>query len=294
MPRISMMIGAALAVAGIAAVAEANQPPGPQLLLAEVSLLPLMILLSLAGGAYAVLRAVRPAARRRALLRGGGAVLAILLSGASEGIAFVVAGIFGILAMQRGGQMVRWGLQARVPHDRPAHLAGASPRRLLSAGAVLLVLTAFLLGLGLAFVGYWPGGEGPRQQALRQFVAYQLAVAQEEQARTGRPRFRPIETTRPAQSTCPVNLPAGSRVEYAPDERGFTVLMLPKTSFPFFPYNYLTSQPSSRADESGKIRMISAHDRSTVCPAEAPVVAQVSEAEVERMRRLLAGMGECP
>jgi len=295
MMRISTMgLALALAIVGMAQVAEANQPPGPQLLLAEVSLLPLMILLSLAGGAYAILRAIRPEAKRWALLRGVGAALAILLSGASGGIAFMVAIIFGVLALQRGIQMVRWGLQARAPHERRAYLAAASPRRLLPAGTMLIAITALLLGMGLAFAAYWPVGEGPRQQALRQFVAYQLAVAQEEQTRAGRARFRPIEATRPPQSACPVRLPAGARVEYAPDESGFTVLMLPKTRFPFFPYNYLTSQPSYRADGTGKIRMIPVHDSSMACPADAPVVAQVSEEEVERARRLLAGMGECP
>jgi len=295
MPRIgTMALVLALALTVQTRVAEANQPPGPQLLLAEVSLLPLMILLSLAGGAYAVLRAMHPGARRWTFLRGTGAVLAILVSGASGGIAFVVAAIFGVLALQRGIQMVRWGLRARASIERSTHLAVASPRRLLPAGTGLIALTILLLGMVLAFAGYWPVGEGPRQESLRRFVAYQLAVAREEQARIGRARFRPIEADRPPQSTCPVRLPAGARAEYTPDGSGFTVLMLPTTRFPFFPYNYLTSQPSYRADGKGKIRMIPVHDRSTACPANAPVVAQVSDAEIERMQRLLPGMGECP
>ncbi len=292
--RGTMALIMALAIMGVARVAEANQPPGPQLLLAEVSLLPLMILLSLAGGAYGVLRVLQPRAKRRRVLRGASAVLAILVSGASEGIGFVVAWIFGILGLQRGVQMVRWGVCARQAEDRPSHLASADPRRLLPAGIALLVLTAAQLGMVVAFAGYWPASEGPRQQAFRQFVAYQLAVAREEQGRTGRARFRPIEADRPPQSTCPVRLPAGARVDYAPDGSGFTLLLPPRTRFPFFPYNYLTSQPSYRADETGKIRMTPVHDLATACPPDAPVVAQVSDAEIERMQRLLAGMGECP
>ena len=48
---------AGLLVLLLAQAAEANQPPGPHLLLAEVALLPLVLLLSGIGGAYAVLRA---------------------------------------------------------------------------------------------------------------------------------------------------------------------------------------------------------------------------------------------
>jgi hypothetical protein len=294
MLRVILTLMVVPAMVGIGGVAEANQPPGPQLLLAEVGLLPLMIILSLTGGAYGVLRAMCPTAKRWRVLRAGGAILAILASGTTGGIAFVVAGIFGVLALQRGVQMIRWGLQARRASERPAHLAQASPRRLVPAGGTLIVLTTMLLGLVVAFAGYAPVGEGPRQQALRQFVAYQLAAAREERARTGRAQFRPIDATRSPQSTCPVRLPGGARVEYAPDGSGFTVLMPPRTRFPFFPYNYLTSQPSSRADATGKIRMVFVHDRDSACPPDGPVVAQVEEAEVARMQQLLAGMGECP
>ncbi len=291
--RLLAVLGA-VALIGPATAAEANQPPGPQLLLAEVGLLPLMIVLSLAGGAYAILRALRPTACRWRVLRTASAVLAILLSGASGGIAFLVAAIFGALALQRGVQMVRWGLQARPGRERPVHLARASSHRLVPAGAVLLLGTAFLLGLVVAFVGYWPRPDGPRQQALREFVAYQLAVAREEQARTGRAQVRRIPGDRPAGSTCPVRLPASASIEYAPDGSGFTLLMFPGTRFPFFPYNLLTTQPSTRADASEKIRMIAVHDRQTPCPPDAPVVAQVSEEEIARMQRQLPGMGDCP
>lgn len=285
-------VGLALVLALVGG-AEANQPPGPQMLLAEVVLLPLMVLLSLAGGAYAVLRALQPRGKRWRLLRAASAVLAILLSGASEGIGFVVAWIFGILGLQRGVQMVRWGLGARED-ARPAHLAAADPRRLLPAGIALLVLTIALLGLVVAFAGYAPIGEGRRQETLRQFLVYQIAVGREAQARTGRLRFRPVEAgdTDP-RCRPPVRLPDGARIEYAPDESGFTILLPPRARFPFFPYNHLTSQPSFRADSTGRIRMIEVHDRESLCPADAPVVAEISDADVERMQRLLAGTWEC-
>jgi hypothetical protein len=290
--RLLAVLGA-VALIGVETVAEANQPPGPQLLLAEVSLLPLMILLSLAGGAYAILRALRPKARRWRVLRAASAVLAILVSGASGGIAFGVAVIFGVFALQRGVQMIGWGLRARASGERPIHLFTASPARLLTAGAALLMLTVFLLGLTVAFVGYWPRPDGPRQQALREFVAYQIAAAREAQARTGRAVFRPLEQNRSAGPTCPARLPAQATIEYAPDGSEFTVLMFPGTRFPLFPYNLLTTQPSTRADQSGKIRMAAVHDQHTACPPDAPVVAVVGEAEIARMQGLLAGMEGC-
>jgi hypothetical protein len=222
-----------LTVLGVATLAEANQPPGPQLLLAEVGLLPFMILLSLVGGAYGVLRAIRPGARRWTLLRWAGAVLAILASGTSGGIAFLVAAIFGVLALQRGVQMVRWGIQARRSVDRPVHLAAASPRRLLPAGIVLLLGTVGLLGMVTAFATYWPAGEGPRQQALRQFVTYQLAEARRAEAKTGRARF-------------PGRIHRGRRRARAPSRSGFPTApgsnTLPMTSDS--PYSSFRRSPS--------------------------------------------------
>jgi hypothetical protein len=289
--RVALALAAVLLTAGPAA---ANQPPGPQLILAEVLILPLMILLSLAGGAYAILHALQPARKTRTVLTAGGALLAILFSATSGGIAVIIAAIFAALALQRGVQMVYWGFRARSAEARPAHLARADPRRLLPAGAALIALTLFLLGMAVSFAAYWPVGEAARQQAFRRFVAHRIAAGRLEQAKTGRVRYAPAGPEASRQTTCPVPLPTGARVEYASDGSGFTLLMLPKTAFPFFPYNYLTSQPSYRADGTGQIRMIEVHDRATACPPDGPVVAQVSEADIEKMRQLLEGQGECP
>jgi hypothetical protein len=283
---------AGLLVLLLVRTAEANQPPGPHLLLAEVALLPLLLLLSGIGGAYAVLRALPGHRRGRSLLRWAGAVLAILVSGANEGIALLVAVGFGVLGFVRGIRMVRWGLGARVA-ARPPHLLAAHPGRLIPAGIVLAGMTAALVGMSVTFTGYWPGSDGPRVRALRDFVAYELAVARRDQAQTGQVRFHRIATALPG-GRCPVRLPAGAQVEYAPDGTGFTVLLRARTAFPMFPYNYLTTQASHRADSSGQIRMVAVHDRETACPPDAPVVARVSEEEITRMQRLLEGSGECP
>ncbi|MCX5732739.1 MAG: hypothetical protein NTW68_00235 [candidate division NC10 bacterium] len=274
--------------------AAANQPPGPQILAAEILMLPLMVLLSLAGGAYVILHALQPKRKARSVLPAAATVLAILVSATSGGIAVVIAAIFAALALQRGVQMVWWGFRARSADTKPPHLVQASPRRLLPAGAVLIVTTTFLTGMALCFAAYWPMGEGDRQKVFREFVAYQVAVGRQEQAKTGRVRYRRIDAQTPSQTSCPIRLPAAARVEYAPDATGFTLLLPPKTRFPLFPYNYLTSQPSYRADGTGQIRMIEVHDLDTICPSDGPVVARVSDAEIERMQQLLGGLDGCP
>jgi hypothetical protein len=274
--------------------AAANQPPGPQVLVAEILILPLMVLLSLVGGAYAILHALQPKRKGRSVLTAAAAVLAILVSSTSGGIAVVIAAIFAALALQRGVQMVWWGLRTRFTDTKPPHLAQASSRRLLPAGAALIVLTTFLTGMALCFVAYWPMGEGIRQKVFREFVAYQIAAGRQEQAKTGRVRYRRIESQTSGQTSCPIRLPVGARVEYTADMAGFTLLLPPKTRFPLFPYNYLTSQPSYRADGTGQIRMIEVHDRDAICPSDGPVVARVSEAEIESMQQLLGGLDGCP
>jgi len=40
--------------------------------------------------------------------------------------------------------------------------------------------------------------------------------------------------------------------------------------------------------------MIEVHDRHTECPSDAPIVAEVTEGDVQRMLELLEGLGDCP
>jgi len=63
---------------------------------------------------------------------------------------------------------------------------------------------------------------------------------------------------------------------------GFVAYRTP-TRMPFFPFNYLTSQPTYRADETGRIRMVRVHWTDQRCPPDAPVVLQISEAEITEM-----------
>jgi hypothetical protein len=258
-----------------------NQPPGPQVLLSEALILPVMMLLSLAGGAYAIrerLRGERPS--RRGILFILGAVLAILISAAHEGLGAVVALVFGIIALKRGGDMLLWGVGACLKKGKDTEPAGANPVRLIPAGVFLVLITLFLMGMSAAFVGYWPGiDQNRRERALVEFIASETARMRLDGESKEIPSFTPgdgdivDEFFDPSRDVVDV-----IRSE---DGEGFVVYVLPGR-FPFFPYNYLTSQPSYRGDETGEIRMIRVHDSDRRCPADAPVVLKVTEEDIKK------------
>jgi len=269
--------------------AAANQGPGPHVILSEVLILPVMILLSLAGGAYAILAILRP--KRRKVIRVLGAIFALLVSALHEGLGLLVALIFGYFAVKRGLQMIGWGLRVRSGEAPPEHLVKANPRQLIPAGVLLVVVTLFLMGMAAAFFDYWPSAPRGVERGLRTFVAYQLAYGNLEKTRTGSIRFHRLgaddELSRefaryffwgPASPG-----PQALQVEYGPEERRFTVFVQPFSGFPFFPYNYLTSQLSYRGDETGQIRMASVHHRDARCPADAPVVIRVNDQALRKM-----------
>lgn len=275
-----------------AAPAFANQPPGPQILLSEVLILPAMILLSLAGGAYAVRERLRgERSSRRGVLLVLGAILAILVSAAHEGLGAGVALVFGIIALKRGGDMLFWGIGSSCKRKGEAKSTGANPLRLIPAGVLLILTTLFLMGMTVAFVGYWPGIEqSRREQALVELMAFEMARMRLGDGDGGEVSSLPL----PVEGELVDEFFDVSRdaveIEYENDGTGFVVYVLPGR-FPFFPYNYLTSQPSYRGDETGEIRMIHVHDSNHLCPADAPVVLKVTGEDIERALEILTMKG---
>jgi len=268
-----------------AAPAYANQPPGPQVLLAEVLILPVMVLLSLAGGVYAVRERIsgeRPPKRGVLLILG--AVLAILVSAAHEGLSAVAALVFGIIALKRSGEMLSLGIGACRKKQRDTVPTGANPLRLIPAGVLLVLITLFLMGMSVAFVGYWPGiDQSRRERALVEYLAFETARMRLDHGGEA--------TSFPSGGSDIVDEffdPSRDVVVVTRDEggEGF-VVYVPPGRFPFFPYNYLTSQPSYRGDESGEIRMIRVHNPDHLCPEDAPVVLKVMEEDIERAMELL-------
>jgi len=269
MKKITILSLSLLLLFVIAQPVLANQPPGPNLMLSEVLILPAMIILTLIGGGYAVLSRLK--GKKRPLLKIIAAILAIIFSAMQEGLAFLVVVIFAVIALERSLKMLYWGIKSIGSNQKPEHLTEAKPSRLISAGAILFLVTIFLAGMAVAFVTYWPEiGQERRETNLKKFLTYQLAYAQIQKSKTGNITFD--ET---------VNYD-DLNIEYGVEDKSFTVYMLP-VEFPFFPYSYLTSQPSYRADETGQVRMIYVHKKEILCPPDAPVVWKISDQEIQDM-----------
>ncbi len=270
---------AVILMLGVPQAALANNPPGPQAVLAEILILPIMVLLSLVGGGYAVLSRLRgKKSPGRTILAVVGAILAILFSWMNEGFAVIVALIFGIIALSRALQMIIWGARALSKRDPPEHLRKANPWRLIPAGTVLITTTIFLVGMPFAFVGHWPDSHW-RQRSLVKFVAYQLAYANLQESRTGERRFHGIARDAGLGNRF---LWFSMNVEYGADGKSFAAYM-PPSSVPLYPYNYLNPQPSYYADGTGQIRMTYVYKKER-CPPDAPVVLRVDKDVIKTLK----------
>jgi hypothetical protein len=234
--------------------AMANNPPSGQTFLSMISILPFMIIFSMIGGAYEVLKRLETNKPLK-VLRNIGIVLAILFSMAHEGFAALVTIIFGIIAIVRSFQMLGWGLGALTRGEKPAHLSAARPGRLIACSVFLIVVTVFLAGLSFVF-----------QSTLHSEYKYQrMEAALKEFV-----YFKAYPNT---------------RVEYSPDGNHFTVVM-PPDFLPIFPYNYITAVPSYRADETGQIRMIRAKKKGQLCPVDAPAIMKIEVQGLKKEMRL--------
>ena len=260
--------------------AMANNPPSGQTFLSMISILPLMIIFSMIGGAYTVLKRLAPDKSSK-VLPITGIALAIIFSMVHEGFAALVTLIFGIIAIVRGFQMLGWGLGALARKEKPAYLSAARPLRLITSSVFLIVITVFLVGLSLVFHGSLIKEYKYKdmEAALKEFVIHQIAYAHEKNAKTGRSRF-----DKAAQDVYLKNYP-NTRVEYSPDGNHFTVV-IPPEDVPFFPYNHMTAVPSYRADETGQIRMIRAKRKGQLCPVDAPVIMKIEVQDLKKEMRL--------
>lgn len=259
--------------------AMANNPPSGQTFLSMISILPLMIVFSMIGGAYEVLKRLKPDKSSK-VLPIIGIALAIIFSMAHEGFAALVTIIFGIIAIVRSFQMLGWGLGALTRGEKPVHLSAARPWRLMACSAFLIAVTVFLVGLSLVFHGSLIKEYKYKdmEAALKEFVIHQIAYAHGKKSETGRSRFD--------EAARDVYLKAypHTRVEYSPDGNHFTVV-IPPEDVPFFPYNHMTAVPSYRADETGQIRMIRAKRKDQLCPVDAPVIMKIEVQDLKKEMR---------
>lgn len=256
----------------------ANQPPGGQMMLAEISILPLMALFTAIGGGYELKeqfngKDIKGKSTIKVIL----IFIIFLFSMAHEMFSVLGTIAFGFLAIRRSIALIKWGIQQH-----------GVPTRLIASGSLLALITCFLVGGAVAFLGYFPQGSKYEMERLKRFTAYQIALARRTKDQAGNPQFiyRPnnFETVNFLQS-------AGNTIDFAHDGKGFTILQLPKRKLPFFPYNFLTAYPSFRADQTGQIRMIMVNNENIICPSDAQVVSKVEESDIKNQDEKIEKFG---
>lgn len=263
----------------------ANQPPGPNVALAEVLMLPLMALLTAVGGGYAILRARKTQSKFPRVANWLIVVVLLLFGFTHEGFSVMVTILFGYLAVSRGVRMIAWGTKSRTPAGDQAtgeQAPNISSVRLKTAGVLLILIALFLVGDAIAFVGYWPGFYQNNQESqLKKFLASEIAYGRAQKQTSGNLRFYPVKPDDTSHWAAQ-DLAKGKnvRIEFAPDNKHFTVYILPYSHFPPWPYRLFTTQHSYRGDETGEIRMISVRRQDQICPPNAPVVMKVDEQDI--------------
>ncbi|MFC1823209.1 hypothetical protein ACFL9T_10920 [Thermodesulfobacteriota bacterium] len=268
--------------------AMANDPPGAQSGLAVIIILPIMIILTLVGGGYAALKGhieemknsgKKTFLPRSLILKIFGALILSLFSFMNEGMTILVALIFGIAALERAIKMIMWGIRSLPGRQRPQYLEDRNPKRLVTAGVLLLVVSAFLMVAPLALFGSssyyvtrgWMGET--RDKNVRNLVAYQMAISRLKGLNSDAIASIRDEKLRVKTRIYRTKLESGKGV------KDFKLYVIP-IRFPFFPYHYLVSQPTYLADETGGIRMIYVH-KTDQCPPDAPVVMKVTEKDIQ-------------
>jgi hypothetical protein len=260
----------------------ANQPPGPGVSLPQTLMLPLMALFTALGGAYSILRAEKKSRFGKA-----GKWLAIVVlfvfGFTHEGASLLVTCLFGAVALHRGVRMVRWGLKPPAPAAVPS--PGVPGWRLISAGTMMSLVALYLMGSAVVFVNYWPDIYQRLQVTqLKRLLASEIAYGRKQKEQTGETRFYRIKPGDDSEWYTQELLHHGNvRLDFNPDEKHFTIYLLPYSKFPPSPYRFWTKQGSYRADETGQIRMVWAGRADEVCPADAPVVMKVEEEDIRKM-----------
>lgn len=267
--------------------ATVNYSSAHQLDAALIAIMPIMVLMTLLGGGYSILRSTRK--RKWTYLP---AVLLWLLivwltlsflAQLNDKIVMALALVFALLAIRRGGLMIAWAASTRTAHWKRASLKRINPVRLASAGAVLVVITVFLAGMAVAFHGRaWiensdrSGAE--KESRLVGFTAYQMAVSNTGADQDTINLLR--KTVSYQKGGRPQGIMSGYRIaaEFGPGTNEFSVYLTPH-DFPFYPYNFFACRPSYYTDHTGKIRKIKVC-REKRCPPDGPVYVEVEEKDI--------------
>jgi hypothetical protein len=263
-------------------VALANQPPAFQLAMATMIALPLMMMLTLLGGGYAVMR--EKGQRRSLVFTFVAAVVAILFAATHESAAVMVLFFFTLIAVARGCTMLWWGLRLRI---------GGSVRgyRLMAGGLCVAFAGITLLAFSAGFHA-WRPNVAEVEEELQKLVAYQQLVAQQNRAKHTVPLYeQPVgggDMLRFEGWTSRL-LPAGFEGSKSSTRQFETEFVLGPGGDSFevriWPRRIPLGQslPSFYADETGELRMLRVHDAHQRCPKNAPVYYKVTETDRRRL-----------
>lgn len=182
------------------------------------------------------------------------------------------------VACARGLELMMWGSRART--GDPA-LAGKNWKNLVGSGICLVLLSSLSYGAFWAFVGYFPESNESDEWAI-EIARYEMAYAKVQQQLTGERRFQEVPDHNSAWMPMIGDWDRRPSVslEVTPDKKDFVALVR-SSGLPFFPYGFITAQPSFRITGSGKVQMIMSHFNGEECPANAPVVYTVSDDEID-------------
>ena len=258
----------------------ANNPPAPQTMLAVISILPLMAVLTFAGGGYALMRRLN--LEKHTGWKIAAVICALIFGAMSESYMVLVALGFAIAATVRAVHLIRWGFMARKA-DPEGPFREVSPPRMIIAGALVISMVIVATATTLAFFGTFDWGIEYRYPAMRKYVAYRLALRTPPSPQRSKleadaaKNFEDYEShMNRFRSTKYVRF---FRIEERKDGH-FSVYLLPQVmKFPFWPYDRWFSVPTYRADDNGDIRMTYVHSRQW-CPPNGPVVDRVSASDV--------------
>lgn len=274
--------------------AMAGEPPAPQELLIDALIFAIMIILTFIGGGYTILNRLQ---EKRSRFQKAISIIGSILAGITiifYSLAFSRASFFflGVMAIQRGLRMIKWGITSRSGRETPAYLLKANPRRLVLAGCFLVLIIPFIMNVAITFseytmkMAYLERRKGGREENLAGLVTVEIAKTRLTRKARELIREEKGEGSRfivKKKALRPLDLKEENiLIEDSRDGKGFTIYMLP-LFLPSFPYNYLISrsQPTYRADETGKIRMMHVSKKDMRCTPDAPVVMQIKEEDIQ-------------
>lgn len=129
-----------------------NTPSGAGVVSLLIEVFLILIIFNIGGG-YAVLNKLDarkpPVSRIAKKILAVAAGLILIFFGLASGFWIFAMLIFVIYAIGRGVNMIKWSREAKKDRVRLAHLEGVNPKKLKTAGIILIVLTMFVFGYSL-------------------------------------------------------------------------------------------------------------------------------------------------